>query len=263
MSKRAPSKKYTFTLKNLNIQHINDKYDIQIPSEEESILSEKPIDNTTKLTELNNNNKGTPELISFLDESKRAHTCHISMIDFESRMDVNLLRYNCYWCRHPFETRPIGCPIKYVSSQAEKRYNSHISRDVYTIKENVTSKKREHMDTNTNEQLSVKRAEYYVTDGVFCSFNCCQAWINDNKHTYKYKLSSVLLMKMYNSFMNTKMVVIVPAPHWRILEQYGGHLNIIKFREGFNKIGYTYHGVTKNLPKFLPEGTLFEENIKF
>jgi hypothetical protein len=89
MSKRAPSKKYTFTLKNLNIQHINEKYDIQIPSEEESILSEKPIDNTTKLTELNNNNKGTPELISFLDESKRAHTCHISMIDFESRMDVN------------------------------------------------------------------------------------------------------------------------------------------------------------------------------
>ena len=63
--------------------------------------------------------------------------------------------------------------------------------------------------------------------------------------------------------MGTKMVVIGPSPHWRVLEQYGGHLNIIKFREGFNKIDYECHGNTKQAPRFLALGTLFEEKIKF
>lgn len=251
--------KYIFTLYGVNIAKINHTYGIKIYNED-NIEDEKSSVNTTKLTELNND-KGTPEVISFLDESKRLHTCYISMIDFHSRMDVNLLRYHCFWCRHPFDTRPIGCPIRYVSSQAEKRYHSHISRDTYTIKENITTKRR--IDLNNNDQLSLRIAEYYETDGVFCSFNCCQAWINDNKHIRLYDNSTMLLTKMYNNMMNTKMIIISPAAHWRILETYGGHLNIIKFREGFNKIEYENHGNTKQVPKFLALGTLFEEKIKF
>ena len=250
--------KYSFTLIGVNVSRINNTYGIDN-------LSEAPLDdnafiNTTKLTELNTD-KGTPEVISFLDEAKKLHICYISMIDFQSRMDVNLLRYHCFWCSHPFETRPIGCPIKYIPSQAEKKYHSHISRDTYTIKESITEKRRLFLQNNDN--LSLKIGEYYETDGVFCSFNCCQSWINDNKHDRLYDLSNTLLIKMYNSIMGTKMIVIGPAPHWRILEQYGGHLNIIKFREGFNKIEYECHGNTKKVPKFSPLGALFEEKIKF
>jgi hypothetical protein len=259
MNKRAKKGKYTFTLQGVNIAKINHTYGIEI-SNDEMVEDDKLSVNTTRLTELNTD-KGTPEVISFLDETKRLHTCHVSMIDFQSRMDVNLLRYHCFWCRHPFDTHPIGCPIKYVSSQAEKKYHSHISRDTYTIKENVTTKRRQDLDEN--EQLSLKIGEYYETDGVFCSFNCCQAWINDNKHNRMYDRSTMLLMKMYNNMMGTRMVIITHAPHWRILETYGGHLNIIKFREGFNKVDYECHGNTKQVPKFLPLGTLFEEKIKF
>lgn len=250
--------KYSFTLTGVNTGRINNTYGIEIPSEE--FIDDKPSSNTTKLTDLNTD-KGTPEVISFLDESKKLHMCHISMIDFQSRMDVNLLRYHCFWCRNPFETRPIGCPIKYIPSQAEKKYHSHISRDTYTIKENITEKRRTLI--NNNSQLTVKIGDYYETDGVFCSFNCCQAWINDNKHNRLYDLSITLLTKMYNAMMGTKMVVIGSSPHWRVLEQYGGHLNIIKFREGFNKIDYECHGNTKQVPRFAGLGTLFEEKIKF
>lgn len=259
MTKYKKKSKYIFTLKGMNIKCINDTYGISIPKNEKND-NEKHSSNTTRLTELDTK-KGTPEVVSFLDESKRLHTCHVSMIDFKSRMDINLLRYNCFWCRHPFDTHPIGCPVKYVASQAQKTYHSHISRDIYTIKEDITSKRRKEMD-NT-EQLFLKIGEYYETDGVFCSFNCCKAWINDNKHNRLYDFSNVLLMKMYNAIMDTKMVNISSAPHWRTLEQYGGHLNILKFREGFNKVDYEFHGNTKNIPKFLPIGTLFEENIKF
>lgn len=252
-------KKYTFTLNGVNILHLNTTYGIETSNtqiEEDTSLSK----NTTRLVELDKE-RGTPEVISFLDESKKLHTCQVSMIDFQSKMYVNLLRYHCFWCRHPFDSQPIGCPIKYVSSQAEKKYHSQISQDIYRIKENVTTKRRK--DIDETDQLTLKIGEYYETDGVFCSFNCCQAWINDNKHDRIYDMSSTLLAKMYNTMMGTKMVVISPAPHWRLLEQYGGYLNIIKYRESFNKIDYKCHGITQKVPSFLPMGVLYEENIKF
>lgn len=260
---------YVFTLEDIDLRAINTKYSISTVDkgevdcvDSEYQESDTGKSNTTRLTDLNTE-KGTPEVISFLDESKRAHTCHTSMIDFNSRMDINLLRYHCYWCRHPFDTRPVGCPVRYVSSQAEKKYYSHISRDIYTIKENVTSSRREKLNTQPEAGLTLKIGEYYETDGVFCSFNCCQAWIDDNKHVRLYDRSTVLLMKMYNTLMGTQTIVINPAPHWRTLEQYGGHLTIMKFREGFNKVEYKSHGSTKSLPKFQPMGVLYEENIRF
>ena len=258
MSKTTKNK-YPFTLKGINILHLNTTYGIKTtePYVEEDVNLNK---NTTRIVELDKV-RGTPEVISFLDESKKLHTCYVSMIDFQSKMYVNLLRYHCFWCRHPFDTQPIGCPIRYVSSQAEKKYHSQISQDTYRIKENITSKR--YQNISETDQLSLKIGEYYETDGVFCSFNCCQAWINDNKHNILYNMSSTLLTKMYNNMMGTKMIIIHPAPHWRLLEQYGGHLNIMKFRESFNKIEYKYHGITKQIPNFLPLGNLYEENIKF
>jgi len=252
-------KKYIFTLYGVNIEKINYTYGIK-SQEIQNIPEYTQTTNTTNLTELNTE-RGAPEIISFLDESKHLHSCNVSMIDFQSKMDVILLRYHCYWCRHPFDNRPIGCPINYISSKAEKRYHSHISRDTYTIKESITVSRRMFLEKEDN--ISVEIGEYYETDGVFCSFNCCQSWIDDNKHNRMYDHSTILLMKMYNNIMGTRMTKISPAPHWRVLETYGGHLNIIRFRDGFNKVDYEYHGNTKPLPNFLPLGTLFEEKIKF
>ena len=82
-------KKYIFSITNINIEQLITLYNIQNESNTSTLLDED-FTNTTKLTELNNI-KGTPDVISFLDESKRLHVCSISMIDFESRMNINHL----------------------------------------------------------------------------------------------------------------------------------------------------------------------------
>lgn len=258
MSKPPKKKsKYRFLLPDVDVNQVNARYGIELATVDEELSDPNPAD-TTRLTQLDTA-KGTPEVISFLDEAKVRHTCYVSMVDFASRMNVNLLRYHCYWCRSPFETRPIGCPIKYVASQAVKKYHSHISRDTYTIKESIPHNKTSLDAPN----ISIKIGEYYETDGVFCSFNCCQAFINDNHYDRKYTLSNMLLMKMYNTMMGTKVIRISPAPHWRTLDLYGGHMNILAFRDGFNKVDYESHGNTRPVPRFEATGTLYEEKIKF
>ena len=259
MSKSKPKssgKKFVFTLKELNLETIHDNYQIFLDK------TSKIIDNptqTTKLSDLNSKENGSDN-ISFLDEAKKSHSCKISMIDFSANKSVNLLRYHCFWCRHPFESQPIGCPIKYISSQATKKYFSYISKDTYTIQENITENSKNKLD---DEQFSITDNVYYQTDGVFCSFNCCQSYINDNKHNVLYNQSNLLLLKLYNDLLGKKMATIPPAPDWRLLEHYGGYLNIMEFRENFNKISYENHGYTKPLPLFLPIGRIYEEKIKF
>jgi hypothetical protein len=251
--------KYTFTLNNIDIVKIHLKYDIEMTQQD--IDETDDITSTTKLTDLTNEKGITSNTIAFLDESKKLHTCSISMIDFSSKKDINLLRYHCFWCRHPFETRPIGCPIKYVSTKVVKKYYSNISKDVYTIKEDVTTTRKNIIDsTAESDDIQTTNNTYYETDGVFCSFNCCKSYITENKHNTMYNNSSLLLNRLFNTIMGTKTTVINPAPHWRLLNHYGGHLNIVQFRESFNKIDYDYHGTTNT---FFPIGTLYEERIKF
>jgi hypothetical protein len=258
--KTSKSTKYIFTLFNVNTEVVDKKYCITSLS---TNITEKenPPTNTTKLSELISE-RSTPEVISFLDESKRLHTCNISMIDFSTRNNTEFLHYYCFWCRHPFDSKPIGCPINYVSSQAVKTYFSETSKDIYTIKENITINKRQNMEKSTDTRISVNKREYYETDGVFCSFNCCKAFIEDNKHVRMYDNSNRLLMKMYNDMMGTPSIIIDRARNWRVLLEYGGHLTITDFRIGFNKIDYEYHGTIQS-PSFRPLGMLFEEKIKF
>jgi hypothetical protein len=250
--------KYIFSLKNIDIEKVNLKYGIILIS---NINSDNCIlPNTTKISELSNE-RVIPEIISFLDESKKNHQCNISMIDFNTNTDSSFLRYNCYWDRHPFQTKPIGCPIKYISSQAIKSYYSEISKDVYTIKENIPSSKRSIIN---DKRINIKIKEYYETDGIFCSFPCCCAYIRAHKHLKDYEQSEMLLLKMYNEMMGTKTEIIDPAPHWRLLKEYGGNKTISEFRATFNKVDHDFHGTIKyNMPLFRPIGHLFEEKIKF
>ena len=255
MVKNTGKDKFIIVLHGIDIEKVNSKYNIRKTCD--SLDVDNVDESTTRLCELAMKS-GTPDPISFLDESKKLHVCNVTQIDFSSKMNVTLLRYHCYWCKHPFETMPIGCPVNYVSCQAVKKYHSHITKDKYTIKENITSG-NEIQDSN----ITVIPQEYYETDGVFCSFNCCKAWIADNKHNRLYDKSDMLLTKMYNDVIGSDLVVINKAPHWRLLEHYGGHLNIIQFREGFFNVEYQYHGITRTLPTFISIGHMYEEKIKF
>jgi hypothetical protein len=270
MSKKVRNKKYIFTLENIDMK-IDQKYSLMNISN--ITTSTEPINNNiTKISELKDLN---PEnvIVSFLDETKRLHQCKVSMIDFSSGKDVLLMKYHCYWCRHSFDTDPIGCPINYISNKAVKKYYSEVSKDNYIIKENITKYKRNFLNIKNNSQqifipnnnslstINIDKNEYYETDGVFCSFNCCKAFINDNKHHYVYQHSNLLLLKLYYDIVknDNSVININPAPHWRLLTEYGGYLSINQFRENFNKAIYEYQGICK----FKAVGSLYEEKINF
>jgi hypothetical protein len=252
--------KFTFVLKDVNPEKVDIMFGISI-SNFNTTLKEVP-KNTTKISDLNAN-RNTPDIISFIDEAKKSHKCSISMVDFHTNKIVTYENYNCFWDRNPIPTSvmAIGCPVKYIPHQLIKTYHSEISKDSYVIKENITNKYLKKNEKNDN--LVIQEKNYYVTDGIFCSFNCCMAYIEDNKDNSMYELSEMLLLKMYHDIYPTKVISIDKAPHWRKLKQYGGDINIEQLRDSFNKIDYKEHGYINELPKFKSLGVLFEEKLKF
>ena len=263
MIKNNTAKKYLFALKNIDTQKIDQSLEIQTLSNFNQNFRENPV-NTTKISELSSVN----QTISFLDEAKKSHKCIVSMIDFNThRKLTDILHnfFNCFWCRNiiPNNVDPIGCPIKYIPSQAIKNYYSEISKDHYTIKEDITNKKIHDLNESTDERIEVINKNYYLTDGIFCSFNCCKSYIKDNKNNSMYSLSEMLLLKIYNQIYPDNIPFIEEAPHWRKLMDYGGNLTIEEFRDSFNKIEYKGYGHISDIPQFKSIGFIFEEKIKF
>jgi hypothetical protein len=173
--------KFTFTLKNIDIDKIHKLYNLDITSNLNR--NEVNTENTTKLSDLTSTNE-EKELRSFLDnkEDKMIVTMidYISLEKIPEKTDVK-----CWWCRHNFDWFPLGCPLKYVASQLEKTYFSDITKDKYTIKENISRDKRNFFENNNNPKINIQEREYYEIDGFFCSFNCCLAFINENMAQYR------------------------------------------------------------------------------
>jgi hypothetical protein len=249
----SKGKRIIFSLNSINISQINETYNMDISFDDEN----QPKIKTTKLVDLEKNtvNKNT-ETFTFLDESKKTHKCLLSMIDVKSRVNVKELNYSCFWDRNPIDCEPIGCPVNYIPKQIQKTFFSQVSKDTYFIRENIPSEHKIEDDSS----IIILNDDYYETEGAFCSFECCLSFILDNKHNRMYDMSHMLLTKIYNKLNNTKAVTITPAPNWRVLKEYGGHISISKFRSNFGKIDYDYSGYTQ---KCLPIAYLYEEKVKF
>lgn len=232
------SNKYKFTLTGVNLESITRKFNIDIS-----------LNNKTLLTDLEGNETDT---ISFLDETKRLHTC--SNI---SKLDDNSKKYDCFWCRYQINSIPIHCPIKFVPVQIQRTIMSHNKN--YVLKENINNNTI--LDDETLSWSNDK--SYYETDCIFCSFNCCQAWIDDNKHTSKYNESSYLLRKMYKDMTGNITDNIKPAPSWRLLTNYGGNLTIEDFRNNFTKFDYIFHGTVLSNVLYNPYNYIYESKFKF
>jgi hypothetical protein len=190
--------------------------------------------NTTSIDDIFKSSSN--QTISFLDE---AHSLHLYNITTSLKKNNNS-KYHCYWDHHPFDSYPVFCPINYNSTKLEKNYFSYISKNSYKIRENIVNE-----DSNElkNDSLTIIQTPEYITDGIFCSFNCAQAFIDENKTNPLYNLSSVLLLKLYNQIYPSKQInMIIGAPHWRLLDVYGGPKTITEFRNAFNTIEYKYGG---------------------
>jgi len=238
------TKKRNFTLKNINIEEIHKTYGFAIISNLDKDVPQNSL-NTTKLVDIMPSE--TENNISFLDEHKKDTKSVATMIEWVKQQSLpNKTHMNCFWCRHTFETSPIGCPIKFVNSCVEKSYISQITKDKYYMKENVTKRKLDDIVKNKEElktqhiEIAPIENDYFLTDGIFCSFNCALAFIKDNNQDMFYKDSYSLLYSLYEHLIGKRPTKMSPAPHWRLLKEYGGNLTITQFRETFNILEYQF-----------------------
>lgn len=179
----------------------------------------------------NNHGIETNEKIKIYDEIK-----HIKELWAYSSNTNHKIR--CFWDHHTFDSIGILCPLSYRPKQVAKKGQTDL-KTTFTIKENVPKSK----DTSTLDQSIIEVTDaYYEVDGVFCSPECCLAFIRDAKSKVggsKYSESERLL-----HFMLGLTSSISPANSFRLLKEYGGNLTIEQFRKNNKSIKYKYYGTT-------------------
>ena len=153
----------------------------------------------------------------------------------------------CHWDHHSFDGIGIFCPLSYRPKQVAKISQGEIKTKInsettnYTIKENIPKSKDISTFLKKDNIIQITDA-YYEVDGVFCSPECCLAFINEEKSKAggsKYSDSERLL-----HFMLELTTRITPASSFRLLEAYGGTLTIEQFRKNNKSIKYEYYGTT-------------------
>lgn len=250
MSRGKKQKNYNFVISGVNLNKIYKQYKLELDTgnQRTTLIDELIMDKSQKM-------------ISFVNEDKIPCKCVVHTPNLNSTGKLS-----CYWCRNPIPMgiKPLGCPIRYVPNQIIKTYFSEFSKDFYKIKENILNTKFLEINKLSNDDNYVfVENGYYILDGIFCSFNCCMAYIEDNSELSLFKNSHTLLLKFYNDIFSDNLKEIDPAPHWKKLVEYGGELTIDQFRNNFSKIDYIQHGINISIPKNVSIGYLFEEKIKF
>lgn len=256
MSKSTALKKYHFTLKNIDTNEIDTKYKLITPQPQPLEQTEVFPENITTIDELYSSNTQTSH--SYIDENRKY--C-VSMLDSVSKKSIQ--KSFCFWCRHSFHTVPIGCPIRYVCNKVAQIHISEITKEKYIICHKVSRNVFNNYPADEKNRLIEN--DYYETDGCFCSFNCCFAFINDNVHSGIYANSKYLLMKMYSEvFKDSKLSNINPSPHWRLLKDYGGFMTIKEYKVSMRNFVYIdIEQIISKIPSQIPVGHVFEESIIF
>jgi hypothetical protein len=198
----------------------------------------------------NNHGIETSEKIKIYDEIK-----HVKELWTFPRSNAPQTNIRCYWDHHTFDGIAICCPLTYRPKQVAKvgQYEVKLrptsgaletnTVNNFMVKENVPKCKDDLWSAGPqNKNLIEITDAYYEVDGVFCSPECCLAYINDEKSKAggsKYFDSERLLHFMLN--LTTR---IYPANSFRLLKEYGGNLTIEQFRKNNKSIKYEYNGTT-------------------
>lgn len=254
------------SLKNINTEVLDQKYALTKyktnPTKLVNKISLNSTNNKTKIIDT----KDLHSNYSYIDEAKRDHLCVFTFKNYLSQKTLpKRTNLKCFHCHHTFETVPIGCPIEYKNSKIYKNYYSEITKNNYILQESIGKDSHNIQDDGKLFQNEIEKLNYYIVDGVFCSFNCCKAYILNNKKKERYIQSESLLNKIYMDLFDTNEdeFEIIPAPSFRILDCYGGDVSIEEYRKDFYKITYkNTEEYIQNLPDCKCIGYVFEKKIK-
>lgn len=262
--------KFTFILRHVDTHMVDVKFGFNLVSNLGEKDVREPKKFTTKIKDLPRPNNPEDSTFSFLDESKQNHSCVTTMHDLISGERLpHKTELHCFWCRSYFDSCPLGCPIRFIPGKVTKCYYSEITKDNYKITDNITTKRKELIQKLMEKHQSKfsildNHQEFFIVDGIFCSFNCCMAFIKSKSHENFFNESENLLYALYGKIFGTTTSDISPAPHWRLLLDYGGNLSLEEFRKSFETI--SFNDIDDYIHSFPPcriIGRLYEKKIRF
>lgn len=138
----------------------------------------------------------------------------------------------CFWDKHHFEGKGVMCPLYYKPKQIVRK------KKEYYMNQNIN--RNSVINQNTNFQIFKIINEEIFYDDMFCSNECCLAWIEDNHLNPKYKNSKQIL---FNEILKEKKEIPNKSNNWKIIDKFGGFLDIQEFRENkktYNKVDFFY-----------------------
>ena len=121
-------------LGNIDLAVIDQKYNfVSYKEKNKSELKKKQT--KTKISDITKDDH-RQAYFSFIDEAKKDHICIMTMRDaIQNEKLPEKTDICCFWCRHSFSTRPIGCPIHYKCMRLYKKYYSEITKNNYCLQE--------------------------------------------------------------------------------------------------------------------------------
>ena len=155
-----------FVLKNVSFDFIDVKYKFNTNGNTSDKLAN--IYSVHTKTKISNISKEVKNNFSFIDEAKNERYCLMTM------KNINNINKNpscsCFWCRHPFEYKPLGCPIDYINDKVYKEYYSEITKNNYCLQETITKNQLENVKDIKNDDFTLKHSSKFLSvDGIFCS----------------------------------------------------------------------------------------------
>lgn len=210
---------YVFRLHNINHKKLIESHYLKSDTKDIDSQNDPHIDEQTTELKMDTIDKSN----FFYDQSKNRITNYLTMIDCENQkyvpMETNI---PCWWCGYNIITNPIGLPTKYFYEE---------NTDFQSFLE--------------QRNLSKDTKFFFETEGVFCSFTCCKAYILDKPFNSSYKKSCNLLSLMY-FITYGKWVNIPTAPSWKLLEKWGGPIDINDYH---TSIGNFVYRLTPNIKR--------------
>lgn len=212
-------KDYIFTLKVKPKTLLEKYYGKQNEPDDEVFIEETPI---PIYDLMHDTGKMSKRSIMFLDPRKSHVKYWVSMVDLSNDALPLSSTKPCWWCRSKFESRPIGCPIEYHPT-------SPIDSDLIQSKLKI-----DNLPTDSG-------TDYFVTEGIFCTFPCIKAYIYEELAKSKlgvYKNSLALLTYLYFKCFGEVVTIPTGCP-WKTLIPWGGHLTPLEARSAVGRLEYT------------------------
>ena len=199
--------------------------------EKEYGLSQSQIEKKSTVTAISSTNKDIFQQQTLSDKRKLKNIFILSM---EMNLKPLLDKTNiwCFWCKHPFEHKPLGCPVKhYLNEQGESVYETY---------------------------------------KIFCGFSCMKAHLTFVKKygidEHIYRESDTLMNQMYIDIYDEPphRGEINASPDWQTLKVFGGQYEIEEFRKLNENVCISSTNIRMRIfPSMISSTDIFEKRCIF